>query len=97
MTNKHSREHHPCPQCHVGLMHLEHQTYFTWIKREMVTIPDFPVWVCLMCGAFEYDIRVVDWISKVLELHEKKVTPDTKLNFGHQTYSPDPISFFTIN
>lgn len=78
-------------------MNLEHQTYFTWIKGEMVTVPDFPIWVCIMCDYQEYDPRVVDWLSSVLDLHDRKVDADTKLNFGPQFYSPYPISFFTIN
>ena len=44
-----------CPECQAGLMRLVHITYFTWLSGELITVPDFPAWVCDLCGRREYD------------------------------------------
>ena len=31
-------------------MHLRHITYFTWLDEELVTVPNFPAWVCDFVG-----------------------------------------------
>jgi len=55
-----------CPECHAGLMHLEHITYFTWLTGELITVPDFPAWVCDVCGRREYDAQAVSWLNVLL-------------------------------
>jgi YgiT-type zinc finger domain-containing protein len=39
-----------CNECQAGMMHLQHLTYFTWLDEELVTVPNFPAWVCDMCS-----------------------------------------------
>lgn len=56
----------PCPECHSGMMRLEFLTYFTWLHDELVTVPNFPSWVCDMCGRREYDTRAVSWLNTLL-------------------------------
>ncbi len=55
-----------CPECYTGMMHLRHITYFTWLGGELVTVPNFPAWVCDVCGRREYDERAVSWLSMLL-------------------------------
>lgn len=51
-----------CSECQAGMMHLQHITYFTWLDEELVTVPNFPAWVCDMCGRREYDaVRYHGW------------------------------------
>ena len=45
----------PCRHCQAGKMQLRSVTYITWLGYEMVTVPDFPAWVCDFCGRREYD------------------------------------------
>ena len=97
MTDKHTRDNRPCPHCHAGLMLLEHQTYFTWMKWTMLTVPDFPVWVCLMCDYAEYDARAMAWLYHVLERHDEQTHVGQKTGPPLQFYFPTPNSFFTIN
>ena len=40
------RESFQCTECQAGVMHLHHITYFTWLDEELVTVPNFPAWVC---------------------------------------------------
>jgi YgiT-type zinc finger domain-containing protein len=60
------KEAFPCSECQAGVMHLRHITYFTWLDEELVTVPNFPAWVCDMCGRREYDARAISWLSTIL-------------------------------
>lgn len=55
-----------CPECQTGAMHLQYLTYFTWLNAELVTVPNFPAWVCDVCGRREYDERAVTWLNTLL-------------------------------
>ena len=56
----------PCNECQAGIMRLQYITYFTWLGEELITVPNFPAWVCDMCGRREYDERAVHWITALL-------------------------------
>jgi len=47
-------------------MHLRYMTYFTWLHDELITVPNFPAWVCDLCGRREYDARAVSWLNTLL-------------------------------
>jgi YgiT-type zinc finger domain-containing protein len=55
-----------CPECAAGLMRLDHITYFTWLNHEFITVPNFPAWVCDVCGRREFDPRAVTWLNTLL-------------------------------
>ena len=55
-----------CPECHSGMIHLRYITYFTWLHQELVSVPNFPAWVCDVCGRREYDERAVRWLNILL-------------------------------
>lgn len=57
---------YPCPECYSGLLRLEYLTYFTWLNEELITVPNFPSWVCDVCGRREYDQRAVSWLNTML-------------------------------
>jgi YgiT-type zinc finger domain-containing protein len=57
---------HICPECHAGVFRLEYLTYFTWLNDELITVPNFPSWVCDVCGKREYDVRAVSWLNMLL-------------------------------
>jgi YgiT-type zinc finger domain-containing protein len=65
MTDK-DQDSFPCSECQAGVMHLQHITYFTWLDDELVTVPNFPAWVCDMCGWREYDARAISWLAIIL-------------------------------
>lgn len=56
----------PCSECQAGLMRLRHVTYLTWLADELITVPNFPAWLCDLCGRCEYDERAVSWLSTLL-------------------------------
>ncbi len=59
-----------CPECQTGVVRLKYLTYFTWLNEELITVPNFPAWVCDVCGRREYDERAITWLNTLL-------SPDT--------------------
>lgn len=55
-----------CPECQTGILRLQYLTYFTWLNGELITVPNFPAWVCDVCGMREYDGRAVNWLNTLL-------------------------------
>lgn len=56
-----------CPECQTGVLHLQHITYFTWLNNELITVPNFPAWVCDVCGRRHYDARAKNWLNAILD------------------------------
>jgi YgiT-type zinc finger domain-containing protein len=42
-------------------------TYFTWLGNELITVPNFPAWICDVCGKREYDDKAVSWLTMLLD------------------------------
>ena len=55
-----------CRECLAGTMHMRYITYFTWLGDELITVPNFPAWICDVCGRREYDERAINWLSTLL-------------------------------
>jgi YgiT-type zinc finger domain-containing protein len=64
--SEHEGPSYRCPECHSGVFRLEHLTYYTWLNDELITVPNFPSWVCDVCGRREYDQRAVSWLNTIL-------------------------------
>jgi len=56
----------PCTECQVGHMHRRYLTFFTYLDEELVTVPNFPAWVCDLCGRREYDARALNQLALIL-------------------------------
>lgn len=56
----------PCSDCSVGQMRQTTVTYFTFLDDRMITVPDFPAWICDMCGKCEYDLNALDNLATLL-------------------------------
>lgn len=61
-----------CQECGAGAYRLERITYFTWLNDELVTVPNFPAWVCDVCGRREYDPRAILWLNTLLHPDAKR-------------------------
>ena len=55
-----------CPECQTGVLRLRYLTYFTWLNNELITVPNFPAWVCDICGAREYDAAALEQLELIL-------------------------------
>jgi YgiT-type zinc finger domain-containing protein len=56
----------PCSDCAIGQMRQTTVTWFTFLEDRMITVPDFPAWVCDMCGNCEYDLNALDNLATLL-------------------------------
>ena len=56
----------PCKECQAGMRRLRYITYFTWLGDELITVPNFPAWICDVCGRREYDERAITWLTMLL-------------------------------
>jgi YgiT-type zinc finger domain-containing protein len=55
-----------CPHCQAGNLRLKRVVYARWYGRHFVTIPNFPSWVCDVCGGLEYDQAALEQVRLVL-------------------------------
>jgi len=55
-----------CSECQTGHMRLKHITYFTWLNNELITVPNFPAWVCDICGRRDYDADAITLLNTLL-------------------------------
>lgn len=69
---------YPCRECSAGVMHLRHITYFTWLGGELIMVPNFPAWICDMCGKREFDARAISWLTMLLDPNAGKPTQRRK-------------------
>jgi len=58
-----------CSECQTGVLRLQYLTYFTWLHEELITVPNFPAWVCDVCGRRAYDGQAVLRLNTLLN-HE---------------------------
>ncbi len=65
---------YPCPTCAGGRRSLHHITYFAWHRNQLITVPNFPAWVCDLCGTRDYDTRAVSWLNTLLSTQERPVS-----------------------
>jgi YgiT-type zinc finger domain-containing protein len=56
----------PCTECQAGQMHRTTLTYFTWLADELITVPNFPAWICDVCGKREYDAHAINELNLLL-------------------------------
>ncbi len=61
-----SQQSYPCPECQAGVVQKKYITYFTWLNDELITVPNFPAWICDLCGKREYDQRAIAWLTMLL-------------------------------
>jgi YgiT-type zinc finger domain-containing protein len=74
-----------CNECQAGMMQVRYITYFTWLGEELITVPNFPAWVCDMCGRREYDERAISWLAMLLSPNAGKPTSKPRRSYpSHQ-------------
>ncbi len=83
---------HICPECHTGVLHLEYLTYFTWLNDELITVPNFPSWVCDVCGKREYDTHAVSWLNMLLSPTTGPKRKPRRRNLPRNLNRPQPQS-----
>ena len=56
-----------CPECQVGALRAANVSYIDRFHGRLVTVPDFPAWVCDVCGRREYDEVALAELRAMLE------------------------------
>lgn len=65
---------YPCKECHMGIMHMRRVTYFTTLNDALITVQNFPAWICDVCGRREYDQQTIHWLDIMLDPNAGKPT-----------------------
>jgi YgiT-type zinc finger domain-containing protein len=60
-------------------MHRDYIAYFTWLGDELITVPDFPAWVCDICGRCEYDENALTRLTLLLSPNAGKTTSPARI------------------
>jgi len=55
-----------CRECQAGHLQQQFVSYFTWLGDELIIVPDFPAWICDVCGRREYDPQALNRLSLLL-------------------------------
>jgi len=58
---------YPCQECKVGILHRDHAFFFTVQDGQPICVPDFPAWVCDLCGRCEYNSAALTELQAMLE------------------------------
>ena len=69
----------PCRECQAGHMHRDYIAYFTWLGDELIAVPDFPAWVCDICGRGEYAENALTRLTLLLSPNAGKTTVATRV------------------
>jgi YgiT-type zinc finger domain-containing protein len=88
MTDQTLPELFPCTECQAGVMRLDYITYFTWLGEELITVPNFPAWICDVCGRREYDEKAISWLTMLLNPNAGKPTGRRKPSRRRLPHSP---------
>jgi YgiT-type zinc finger domain-containing protein len=71
---------YPCRECQAGHMHRDYVAYFTWLGDELISVPDFPAWVCDICGRCEYDENALTRLTLLLSPNAGKTISPVRLH-----------------
>jgi YgiT-type zinc finger domain-containing protein len=82
---------YPCIDCQAGVLSRRYVTYFTWLGEELITVQNFPAWVCDVCGKREYDHQAVMWVNMLLNPDAGKPAPKIRRKTHPITKSPPPL------
>jgi YgiT-type zinc finger domain-containing protein len=55
-----------CPECQVGTLRPGAVPYYAILEGTVVTVPNFPAWVCDVCRHCEYDEDALEDLRAVL-------------------------------
>lgn len=61
-------------------MHRDYVAYFTWLGDELISVPDFPAWVCDICGRCEYDDNALTRLTLLLSPNAGKTLSPTRIH-----------------
>jgi len=82
----------PCRECQVGALQPRPVSYFTVQDGQLISVPDFPAWVCDVCGATEYDSSALAELHAMLEANRQSLRPRRRLRPKGYAEPPRPTA-----
>ncbi|MGI6250683.1 MAG: YgiT-type zinc finger protein [Anaerolineaceae bacterium] len=64
-----------CPRCYVGRIKQQPVTLTTIVSGELLSVPNFPAWVCDVCHAFMYDPKALADLNAFLSKPKLQTQP----------------------
>jgi YgiT-type zinc finger domain-containing protein len=55
-----------CPDCQVGTLQPKRVIFYAMLEGRLLSIPDFPAWVCDICRHCEYDDEALSDLRTIL-------------------------------
>jgi YgiT-type zinc finger domain-containing protein len=55
-----------CQHCLAGTLRLRQVTFAHWFGGQFIIVPNFPGWVCDVCGETEYDSVALEQMETIL-------------------------------
>jgi len=80
----------PCTECSAGQMHRHLLTYFTWLGDELISVPNFPAWICDVCGRREYDAHALNRLSLLLSPNAGRPSSTARRARPHPPHKTPP-------
>lgn len=81
---------YPCRECQVGTLQSRPVSYFTVQDGQLISVPDFPAWVCDVCGSTEYDSTALVELHAMLEANRHSLRPRRRLRPKGDAEPPRP-------
>lgn len=60
-----------CPECRLGTAQLRPVYYCAWLDGLFLSVPNFPAWVCDVCGFREYDGTALHELEAVVYARQR--------------------------
>jgi YgiT-type zinc finger domain-containing protein len=83
---------YPCRECQVGALQPRPVSYFTVQDGQLISVPDFPAWVCDVCGSTEYDSSALAELHAMLEANRQSLRPRRRLRPKGDAEPPRPTA-----
>jgi YgiT-type zinc finger domain-containing protein len=80
-----------CPHCQTGTLRPKAVVFAHWFEGQFITIPNFPGWVCDICGVREYDAEAIERLEAILG-PEADLRREASRRARRGTPRPDPMS-----
>jgi hypothetical protein len=80
---------YPCPHCQIGNLHPSPAFLCGWHEGQFISAPDFPAWVCDVCGQREYDQQAMFELNTILQVDRQRRVRRAKSNYRPNQQPPN--------
>jgi YgiT-type zinc finger domain-containing protein len=92
MVDNEEKQSYPCRECQVGALQPRPVSYFTVQDGQLISVPDFPAWVCDVCGTTEYDSSALAELHAMLDANRQSLRPRRRLRPKGDVEPPRPTA-----